>query len=147
MTHITLPTDETRRLPFYLAMEEYVASQKGDLEEAFFLWQVEPTVIFGRHQVIENEVNIPYCREHGIQFYRRKSGGGCVYADKSNVMMSMTPTDQTIADLMTDGCNMGVKSLNRYLNEYGAAEEYAKDMAKKLIHLEQQLATDLRQYL
>lgn len=88
MTHITLPTDETRRLSFYLAMEEYVASQKGDLEEAFFLWQVEPTVIFGRHQVIENEVNIPYCREHGIQFYRRKSGGGCVYADKSNVMMS-----------------------------------------------------------
>lgn len=88
MTHITLPTDETRRLSFYLAMEEYVASQKGDSEEAFFLWQVEPTVIFGRHQVIENEVNIPYCREHGIQFYRRKSGGGCVYADKSNVMMS-----------------------------------------------------------
>lgn len=88
MTHITLPTDETRRLSFYLAMEEYVASQKGDFEEAFFLWQVEPTVIFGRHQVIENEVNIPYCREHGIQFYRRKSGGGCVYADKSNVMMS-----------------------------------------------------------
>ena len=76
MTHITLPTDETRRLSFYLAMEEYVASQKGDSEEAFFLWQVEPTVIFGRHQVIENEVNIPYCREHGIQFYRRKSGGG-----------------------------------------------------------------------
>ena len=110
MTHLVLPTDETRRLSFYLAMEEYAASPKpspkgkglkslpsgGDLEEAlFFLWQVEPTVIFGRHQVIENEVNIPYCREHGIQFYRRKSGGGCVYADKSNVMMSyITRSDQ-----------------------------------------------------
>lgn len=110
MTHIALPTDETRRLSFYLAMEEYVASQKGDLEEAFFLWQVEPTVIFGRHQVIENEVNIPYCREHGIQFYRRKSGGGCVYADKSNVMMSyITHSDQvqaTFREYMQLVCSM-----------------------------------------
>ena len=110
MTHITLPTDETRRLSFYLAMEEYVASLKGDLEEAFFLWQVEPTVIFGRHQVIENEVNIPYCREHGIQFYRRKSGGGCVYADKSNVMMSyITCSDHvktTFQEYMHMVCSM-----------------------------------------
>lgn len=110
MTHITLPTDETRRLSFYLAMEEYVASQKEDLEEAFFLWQVEPTVIFGRHQVIENEVNIPYCREHGIQFYRRKSGGGCVYADKSNVMMSyITCSDHvktTFQEYMHMVCSM-----------------------------------------
>ena len=117
MTHLVLPTDETRRLSFYLAMEEYIAApsplplwgsawerqgngnealpQRGSGEGAFFLWQVEPTVIFGRNQVIENEVNIPYCREHGIQFYRRKSGGGCVYADKSNVMMSyITRSDQ-----------------------------------------------------
>ena len=110
MTHITLPTDEIRRLSFYLAMEEYVASQKGDLEEAFFLWQVEPTVIFGRHQVIENEVNIPYCHEHGIQFYRRKSGGGCVYADKSNVMMSyITCSDHvktTFQEYMHMVCSM-----------------------------------------
>ena len=110
MIHITLPTDETRRLSFYLAMEEYVASQKGDLEEAFFLWQVEPTVIFGRHQVIENEVNIPYCREHSIQFYRRKSGGGCVYADKSNVMMSyITCSDHvktTFQEYMHMVCSM-----------------------------------------
>ncbi|MCR5851579.1 MAG: lipoate--protein ligase family protein [Bacteroidaceae bacterium] len=94
MTHVSLPSDDTRRLSFYLAMEEYVAKafSEGSL---FFLWQVEPTVIFGRNQVIENEVNIDYCREHGIQFYRRKSGGGCVYADQSNVMMSyITRSDQ-----------------------------------------------------
>ena len=48
---------------------------------------------------------------------------------------------------MTDGCNMGVKSLNRYLNEYQAADERAKDAAKKLIHMEQTLAEDLRSYL
>ncbi|MDO5446387.1 MAG: biotin/lipoate A/B protein ligase family protein [Prevotellaceae bacterium] len=99
MTLLTLPTDEQRRLSFYLAMEEFAARNlpsRGYMGESFFfLWQVEPTVIFGRNQVIENEVNIDYCREHGIQFYRRKSGGGCVYADKSNVMMSyITHSDE-----------------------------------------------------
>lgn len=94
MTHVSLPSDDTRRLSFYLAMEEYVAKAFSE-GSFFFLWQVEPTVIFGRNQVIENEVNIDYCREHGIQFYRRKSGGGCVYADQSNVMMSyITRSDQ-----------------------------------------------------
>ena len=51
------------------------------------------------------------------------------------------------ADLMTDGCNMGVKSLSRYLNEYGAADERAKDAAKKLIAIEENLSADLRRYL
>ena len=95
MTYLSLPSDETRRLSFYLAMEEYATRSTNDGSPFFFLWQVEPTVIFGRHQVIENEVNIPYCREHGIEFYRRKSGGGCVYADRSNVMMSyITRSDE-----------------------------------------------------
>ena len=53
----------------------------------------------------------------------------------------------TVADLMTDGCNMGVKSLNRYLNQYEAAEERTKDIAKRLINLEEKLATDIRGYL
>ena len=66
---------------------------------------------------------------------------------KTTFKLGLNETDETVASLMTDGCNMGVKSLNRYLNEYGAAEEYAKDIAKKLIHLEQQLTTDLQQYL
>ena len=68
-------------------MEEYAARIIGD-DDIFFMWQVNPTVIFGRNQLIENEVNIPYCREHGIATYRRKSGGGCVFADMSNIMMS-----------------------------------------------------------
>jgi len=48
---------------------------------------------------------------------------------------------------MTDGCNMGVKSLSMYLNQYKAAEEKAKDIAKKLISMEEQLAVDIRQFL
>ena len=66
---------------------------------------------------------------------------------KTNLKLSMEDTDATIAELMTDGCNMGVKSLNRYLNQYKAAEEVAKDMAKRLINLEEKLAVDIRQYL
>ncbi len=66
---------------------------------------------------------------------------------KTTFKLGLNETDETIASLMTDGCNMGVKSLNRYLNEYGAAEEYAKDMCKRLINLEEELTTDLRGYL
>ncbi len=97
MTYVALPTEEVRRLSFYLAMEEFVARNKNDEADLFFLWQVAPTVIFGRNQVIEDEVNLDYCRKHHIEFYRRKSGGGCVYADKSNVMMSyITRSDQVV---------------------------------------------------
>lgn len=66
---------------------------------------------------------------------------------KTNVKLNMEDSDATISDLITDGCNMGVKSLSRYLNQYKAADEISKDMAKKLIHLEAQLAADIRSYL
>ena len=66
---------------------------------------------------------------------------------KTTVKLGMEDTDATIADLMTDGCNMGVKSLNRYLNQYEAADEKSKDITKRLINLEEKLTTDIRQYL
>ena len=66
---------------------------------------------------------------------------------KTNMKLSMEESDATIAELMTDGCNMGVKSLNRYLNQYKAADEVSKDMAKRLINLEEKLAVDIRKYL
>ena len=85
-----------RRLTWYLAMEEYVASHIMELvpsssegvREAFFTWQAPPAVIFGRNQVMEAEVNIGFCRDKGIDIVRRKSGGGCVYSDMGNIMMS-----------------------------------------------------------
>ena len=86
MKHVVLPDDVRRSLAFYLAMEEYVASQVED--EAFFVWRVAPTVIIGRNQVLENEVNLDYCKENGVAVVRRKSGGGCVYSDLNNIMVS-----------------------------------------------------------
>jgi hypothetical protein len=66
---------------------------------------------------------------------------------KTNIKMVVDESDSTIADLMTDGCNMGVKSLNRYLNEYKAADEFTKDIAKRLINLEEELTIDIRKFL
>ena len=95
MKYISLPTSEVRRLSFYLAMEEFVA-RHIDEPDCFFMWQVEPSVIIGRNQVLENEVNVAYCREHGIKLYRRKSGGGCVYADMDNLMLSYVTSEDHV---------------------------------------------------
>ncbi len=66
---------------------------------------------------------------------------------KTNMKLAMEETDATIADLMTDGCNMGVKSLNKYLNKYKGADEVSKDIAKRLINLEEKLTVDIREFL
>lgn len=79
-----------RPLVFYLAAEEYLARNTD--EDCFFTWQCGPTVIFGRNQEMEAEVNVPYCLREGIRMFRRKSGGGCVYADMGNLMISAVTT-------------------------------------------------------
>ena len=66
---------------------------------------------------------------------------------KTNVKLGLQDSDATVADLMTDGCNMGVKSLNQYLNKYKAADEVSKDITKRLINLEEKLAMDIRGFL
>ncbi len=66
---------------------------------------------------------------------------------KTNMKLGLDTSDETIADLITDGCNMGVKSLNQYLNQYQAADEVSKDIAKRLINLEERLTIDIRQFL
>ena len=104
MKYVALPVEKVRRLSFYLAMEEYVA-RRIDEQDLFFMWQVEPSVIFGRNQLIENEVNLKFCWERGIKTYRRKSGGGCVYADMNNVMFSYVTKDEAVGF-----------TFNRYIN-------------------------------
>ena len=111
MKYVSLPNDEQHRLCFYLAMEEYAAQTLVDDDDCFFMWQVEPTVIFGRHQAIENEVNIDYCKENGIQFYRRKSGGGCVYADRNNVMLSYITNDENVDNTFARYMSMFAEAL------------------------------------
>ncbi len=66
---------------------------------------------------------------------------------KTNFKLATDGSDSTVADLMTDGCNMGVKSLGKYLNQYKAADESSKDIAKRLITCEEKLAQDIRRFL
>ncbi|MDO4159166.1 MAG: lipoate--protein ligase [Prevotellaceae bacterium] len=112
MLYIALPEEKTRNLSFYLAMEEYVARYMNEAD-CFFMWQVEPSVIFGRNQLIENEVNLDYCREHGIKTYRRKSGGGCVYADMSNIMFSYITSEENVGFTFNRYINMVVLVLRK----------------------------------
>ena len=116
MKYISLPEksqqERPRKLSFYLAMEEYVARYAAE-DECFFMWQVEPSVIFGRNQLIENEVNLDFCSKHGIQMFRRKSGGGCVYADKRNVMFSYITSEEQVGFTFNRYINMVVTVLQR----------------------------------
>ncbi|CCY66353.1 lipoyltransferase and lipoate-protein ligase family protein [Prevotella sp. CAG:1124] len=103
MLYVALPEEKIRKVSFYLAMEEFVA-RNVTADDCLFYWQVEPSVVFGRNQLVSNEVNVDYCRSHGIGMFRRKSGGGCVYADNDNVMFSF----------ITGGDNVGL-TFNRYM--------------------------------
>ena len=103
MKNIVLPDKMQRELVFWLAMEEFVAKSVED--EAFFVWRVAPTVIIGRNQVLEAEVNLDYCHHHGVKVVRRKSGGGCVYADTDNIMISYISKRGDVAEIF-----------NRYLS-------------------------------
>ncbi len=66
---------------------------------------------------------------------------------KTNMKMSMDKSDATVADLITDGCNMGIKSLNRYLNQYSAADHKSRDICARLVSIEEKLCKDMREYL
>ena len=92
-----------------LSLAEYLQIEQDlvkDIKEpTLFTWIVRPTVIYGRHQSAEVEVNETYCREHGIEVVQRKSGGGCVYADEGNLMISFvtpsTRSEQVFTDFLT----------------------------------------------
>lgn len=93
MNRIIVPGQPDRRLVYFLAVEEYLA-RTGT--EGFFLWSSAPTVIFGRNQDMYSEVNLDYCRRNSIEVYRRKSGGGCVYSDRGNLMLSCVTGDTNV---------------------------------------------------
>lgn len=95
-----IPVIEGLSLAEYLQFEHDAAQQVT--EPSFFTWRVPPTVIYGQHQIAEQELNEAYCREHHIAVVQRKSGGGCVYADEGNVMVSfIVPTSHVRATFET----------------------------------------------
>ncbi len=112
MVYVNIPENKNRLLTFYLAAEEYVANN-FDRKDYFFMWQVNPTVIFGRNQLIENEVNLEYCKNHDIKTFRRKSGGGCVYSDMNNIMLSYITDEGNVNFTFNKYINLIVFMLNK----------------------------------
>ena len=98
------------------------------------------------HEKLKREINNLLCQDHDEGKEPNPVAKGMSWM-KVGVKMSIDDSDKTITDLMTDGCNMGVKSLNKYLNEYTAADEVSKDIAKRLINLEEKLTIDIREFL
>lgn len=98
------------------------------------------------HESLKTEINVMLADCHDDGKAPNPLAQGMSWL-KTNAAMAMNGSDQTIASLMTDGCNMGVKSLGRYLNQYEAASEDSKNITKRLIGLEQKLSDDLREYL
>lgn len=95
MDLVIINDSRPRLLAFYLAEEEYLARRYPD-RDFFFAWQVSPSVIVGRNQLLEKEVNVGYCRENGVGIFRRKSGGGAVVADRNNIMFSYVTSSDDV---------------------------------------------------
>ena len=111
---VELPSStEGKRAAFYLAAEEYIASQFPE-DNYLFTWQVSPTVVMGRNQIAHLELDLDFCRSEGIDIIRRKSGGGSIYADRGNIMVSVVTGKGAVEPLF---------------------EEYAKNVADCLCKL------------
>ena len=99
-----------------------------------------------QHQKLKEEIDSELHRYHDEGKNPNPIAEG-MSTMKTGMKLAMNDSDHTIASLITDGCNMGVKSLNRYLNQYKAADEVSKDITKRLINQEEQLAMEIRQFL
>lgn len=92
---------EGRKATFYLAAEEYIANNLP-ADNYFFTWQIAPTVVMGRNQVFFKEINYEFCTAHHIDVVRRKSGGGCIFADMGNIMLSLITPPRKVEDLFQE---------------------------------------------
>ncbi len=107
-----------RRAPFYLAAEEWIASHLP-ADNYLFTWQLGRTVVMGRNQVAHQEVNLDFCRENRIDVIRRKSGGGAIFADQGNIMISLITTQGKVEPIFMEYAT----TVSRSLNELGAHTE------------------------
>lgn len=110
--HVLFPASaESRRATFYLAAEEYIA-QKLPTDNYLFSWQLSPTVVVGRNQIIHQEINLDFCQTEGIDVVRRKSGGGAIFADRHNIMWSLITSSCAVEPLFRIYAHEVANSLN-----------------------------------
>ncbi len=99
-----------------------------------------------KHQQLQDDIQILLDKYHDDGKEPNIMAKGMSWF-KTNVMIAANESDNTIADFITDGCNMGVKSLHKYINEYKAADEKSKDIAKRLVNIEERLVINIREFL
>ena len=117
--HVVFPASaDSRRATFYLAAEEYIA-QKLPADNYLFSWQLSPTVVIGRNQVVHQEINLDFCQAEGIDVVRRKSGGGAIFADQHNIMWSLVTTACAVEPLF----QVYAHEVARSLDSLGAQTE------------------------
>ncbi|HJA41958.1 MAG TPA: hypothetical protein H9667_10715 [Firmicutes bacterium] len=116
---------------------EYVKNQ--DFKQKLLSYRTE-------HEKLKDEIQVLLEKHHDSGKEPTAMAKGMSWL-KTNMKLAMDTSDQTIADLMTDGCNMGVKSVYRYLNQYATANEKAKEQSRKLANLEEKMCTEFRQFL
>ena len=104
------PNTEFRRAAFYLAAEEYLALNFPE-DDYVFTWCLHPTVVIGRNQVAHQEINLDFCKENNIDVIRRKSGGGAIYADEGNIMVSLVTRAGKVEPLFLQYATAEVKGL------------------------------------
>jgi len=121
-SYVEIPEDfekgPFRRAPFYLAAEEWIANHLP-ADSYLFTWQLGRTVVMGRNQVAHQEVNLDFCRENQIDVIRRKSGGGAIFADEGNIMISLITTQGKVEPIFMEYAT----TVSRSLNELGARTE------------------------
>lgn len=111
--YVELPTScEGKRAAFYLAAEEYIASALPE-DNYLFSWQLGPTVVMGRNQIAAAEIDLDFCMAEGIDVIRRKSGGGTIYADRGNIMLSLVTGRGAVEPLFKQYAHTVAKVLNR----------------------------------
>ena len=117
--YVELPCHEVAaRAPFYLAAEEWIAGHLP-ADNYLFTWQLGRTVVMGRNQVAHQEVNLDFCRENHIDVIRRKSGGGAIFADEGNIMISFVTSQGKVEPIFMEYAT----TVSRSLNELGAHTE------------------------
>jgi lipoyltransferase/lipoate-protein ligase len=99
-----------QKCSFYFALEQYLLEK--DSPEIFFFWDIYPSVIIGRNQLIQNEVNLDFIKEHNIQLFRRPSGGGCVFADEGDFMFSFVSKNINVQQAFSYYLDKVCKALN-----------------------------------
>lgn len=101
-----------KRAPFYLAAEEWIARNLSE-DNYLFTWQLGRTVVMGRNQVAHQEVNLDFCRKHKIDVIRRKSGGGAIFADEGNIMMSLITPRGKVEEIFREYADTEAEGLRR----------------------------------